>query len=393
MTSAPRATPTPPTTTLADGIRHRFPIFERRTYVNSCSHGALSDSVRAAYDGYLAGLEDQGAPWDTWVGEQERVRALVARLLGADSAEVAVTTSASAGLNAVASAFDFSGPRDTVVVTDAEFPTVGQIWHATERRGARVVHVPRAADRTLPIEHFEKVIDDRTAVVSVTDVCYQDGARTDLTPVIELAHERGARVVADVFQSAGTVPLDVGALGADFVVGGMQKYLLGAPGAAYLYASAERTADYVPVHTGWFAAEDIFAMKVDGYEPAPDARRFESGTPPVPCLYAASAGLELLLDVGIEATAAHLDQLTAQLRSGIAGIGGTVVTPPPPASAAMVAVAASDDHAYVAALAEERVVVSCRAGNVRISPHCYNTPGDIDTVLAALYKHRHLLRR
>lgn len=377
---------------VADRIRHRFSVFEHVTYLNSCSQGALSDSVRAAYADYLASLEYHGSRWDHWVEKQESVRGLVAQLLGATPAEMAVTASASAGVNAVASAFDASSSRNTVVVTDAEFPTIGQIWHANERRGFNVVHVPRAVDRTLPLEHFDKVIDDTTALVAVTDVCYQDGARTDLAPLIELAHSRGAYVLVDVFQAAGALPIDVATLGADFVVGGMLKYLLGSPGTAYLYARADRTEGVVPVDTGWFAANDIFAMKVDGYEPAGDARRFEAGTPGVPSLYAAEAGLRLMLEIGVDATAEHVADLTAQLRAGVAEMGGTVVTPPPPRSGPMVAVAATDDDAYVAALGAEGVVVSNRAGNVRISPHCYNTAADIDTILTALRKHRHFLR-
>ncbi|MFW6205220.1 MAG: aminotransferase class V-fold PLP-dependent enzyme [Actinomycetota bacterium] len=375
-------------------LRHRFPVFDRLTYLNSCSQGALADTVRSAYDDYLRSLEEHGSHWDHWVGRLERVRTLLAALLNVTPSEVAVTASASAGVSALASAFDFERGRSTVVTTDAEFPTIGQIWHAQRRRGARVVHVPTAADHTLPLAGFERAIDDDTAIVSVTHISYTTGARTDLGPLIDLAHSRGAYVLVDAYQSVGSVPIDAAALDADFVVGGTLKYLLGTPGVGFLVARSGRTDDLVPTSTGWFAASDIFAMRVHGYEPATEARRFEAGTPAVPSLYAAEAGLELMLDCGVAETAGHVNGLVAQLRAGIGELEGTVVTPDGDGRhGALVAVAATDEQAYVDALHREGVVVSSRAGNVRVSPHCYNTSADIDAALAAFAKHRHLLRR
>ena len=153
------------TDTLPARCRHRFPIFERLTYINSCSQGALSDAVRAAYDDYLAGWDERGAPWDYWVERSEAARAALAGLVGGAPDDVAVTTSLSAGVSALASGIDFSA-RPKVVISDFEFPTIGQIWHAQELRGARVVRVP-ADGPEIPVERFEEAIDEQTAVVSV----------------------------------------------------------------------------------------------------------------------------------------------------------------------------------------------------------------------------------
>ena len=377
--------------TLADDVRHRFPVFDHVTYLNSCSQGALSDAVRAAYEDYLDGLEREGSLWMHWVERLERVRVATATLLGAASAEVAVTTSASAGLSSLASAIDFTTGRNKVVTTNLEFPTAGQIWHAQERRGAEVVHVAADEDHIIPLDRFAAQIDDRTAIVSLTHVCYRNGARTDIESVAALAHERGALVLLDAYQSVGAVPLDVASLDVDFVIGGMLKYLLASPGVGFLYAREDAAAGLVPTSTGWFAARDVFAMSIDAYDPAPDARRFEAGTPPVPSLYAAAAGIELMLEIGVEATEAHVEGLTAQLRAGVADLGGRVVTPLD-RHGPMIAVASTDEHAHVAALEAERVVTSSRDGNVRISPHCYNNADDMDRVLAALHETRHLLR-
>jgi selenocysteine lyase/cysteine desulfurase len=379
------------TLTLPDDVRSRFPVLGNLVYLNSCSQGALSDAVRSAYDEYLGSMEREGSSWDHWIERQDRVRGLLADLLGAQPSEVAVTTSSSAGIAALASALDFSGERNRVVTTDLEFPTIGQIWHAQERRGAEVVHVGSDSDNTIPLDRFAEAIDDRTLIVSITQVCYRNGALLDLKPVVELAHSRGALVLVDTYQGVGAIPLDVRDLGADFVSGGCLKYLLGSPGVGFLYARADTTAALVPTSTGWFGARDIWAMNIHSYDPAADARRFESGTPPVPSLYAAAAGIELMLEIGVERTRSHVEGLLARLRSGVEEIGGIVVTPER-LHGPMLAVATTDEHACVAALEKDGVVVSSRDGNVRISPHCYNDTTDIDAVLAALHTHRHLLR-
>lgn len=377
---------------LAEDIRHRFPVFEHRTYLNSCSQGALSDAVRAAYDSYLGTLEEQGSLWEEWVDRAERLRRAYARLLHTEPDAMAVTASASAGVASVASALDF-GERDTIVTTDLEFPTIGQIWHAQERRGARVVHVPAIPDNTLPLDRLAEAMDERTALVSVTHVCYRNGSLSDIAAIAALAHENGALLMLDAYQAAGAVPIDVGVLGVDFVVGGALKYLLASPGVGYLYANPATTGHLVPTSTGWFADEDIHAMRIDAYRPADTARRFESGTPPIPSVYAATAGVELMLQIGVEATAAHVRGLNDRLIAGIDDLGGVIATPRDPARRGpLIAIASTDAEQLVARLADDRVVTSSRAGNLRVSPHCYNTDDDVDRLLAALREHRNLLR-
>lgn len=374
-----------------DSIRARFRVFDNVVYLNSCSQGALSDTVKNAYTEYLAGLEREGSLWGHWVDRLERVRVAIATLLNATPAEVAVTTSTSAGVSALASAIDFTAGRNKVVTTDLEFPTIGQIWHAQESRGATVVHVPAEADNTISLEKLAREIDEQTAIVAVTQICYRNGARNELKPIIELAHSKGALVLVDVYQAIGAIPMDAAELDADFIVGGCLKYLLGSPGVGFLYARAGRTDHLRPTTVGWFGARDIFAMNIHSYDPALDARRFESGTPAVPSLYAAAAGVELMLEIGVERTQAHVEGLLTRLREGISGIGGKIATPER-LHGPMLAVQTVDEHAYVEALEKDGVIVSSRDGNVRISPHCYNDESDIDAVIAALDKHRNLLR-
>src|SRR2546430_417829 len=200
---------------LADSCRHRFPIFEQRVYINSCSQGALSDAVRASYDKYLADWDEHGAPWEYWVERGETARAAFAGLVSASPDEIAVTTSLSAGVSALASGLRFAR-RSKVVLTDWEFPTIGQIWHAQEARGARVTHVQAAADGTIPLEHFDRAIDDDTLLVAITHVCYRNGAMVDVPAVVALADEPRAPRPVGPFPSVGPPPGDGPQLGARF---------------------------------------------------------------------------------------------------------------------------------------------------------------------------------
>ena len=368
---------------LPDRIRHRFPIFERLVYVNSCSQGALSDAVRESYEQYLRDWEEQGAPWEYWVEREDTARAAFARLVGAEPDEIAVTTSLSAGVSALASGLRYAR-RSKIVTTELEFPTVGQIWHAQESRGARVVHVP--------LDGFERAIDDDTAVVSITHVSYRTGEMIDVQEVVRLAHERGALVLLDAYQSAGSVPLDAKELGVDFLAAGTVKYLLGSAGLAFFYCRRELFERAWPTATGWFADQDIFAMDIHDYSPAASARRFQAGTPPIPSIYAGIAGIELIESIGIEETREHVLHLNAHLVAGIDELGGTVVTPRErDRHGALICVKSTDVDELVAALGRWGIVTSERDGNVRISPHAYNSIEDIDLVLEALAANRELL--
>jgi selenocysteine lyase/cysteine desulfurase len=373
-----------------NGCRSRFPIFERLTYVNSCSQGALSDSVRAAYDDYLTGWDERGAPWEYWVERAETARATFARFVGGEPDDVAVTTSLSAGVSPLASAIDFTA-RPKIVISDFEFPTIGQIWHAQELRGAEVVHVP-ADGAEIPVERFAEMIDEQTAVVSIAAVCYRNGSRLAVEEIAKIARERGALVVLDAYQAIGTYPLDVTELGVDVLAAGVLKYLLGSAGLGFMWTRPGLSERLVPTQTGWFADRNIFEMDITDYSPSPTARRFQSGTPPVPAIYAGIAGLELMEEIGVADTRAHVTALNERLIGGVDELGGVVVTPrDPELRGALVCIRSTDAPQLVAALGEAGIVTSERDGNLRISPHAYNTEEDIDEVLAALARCRDLL--
>jgi len=371
-------------------IRAQFPVFANKTYINSCSYGALSLRVQAAFQEYLEVRAQEGSRWDLWVGKLEELRALLARLLGAAADDCAITSSVSEAVNSLASAFDFAGGRDTVVVTDFDFPTTSQIWLAQQRRGARVLRARADESGThIPLAEFDQLIDARTALVSVPWVCYRNGARLDPAPIIELAHARGARVLVDAYQALGTFPVDVQALGADFLTGGSLKYLLGTAGIGFLHVRESAAAELEPTSSGWFAQADIGAMDIHHHRPAPNARRFEAGTPNVPGLYGAAAGLELLLEIGVSAAEAQITRLTDALIAGVRERGWQLATPA--AHGALLGIRSSDAPQLVERLAAADIVVSDRDGNLRISPHVYNVPADIDRLFEQLDRNAELL--
>ena len=368
-----------------ESLRKEFPVLKRKTYLNSGSYCALANEVRAAFDAYMEDRLLVGANWDVWVTKNESVRSLVAKLLHAGPDEIAVTASVSAGLNALASAMHFSGPRKKVVVSDFEFPTNAQIWHAQEPRGAQVVHVPRAADGYIPLEMFEKAIDEQTQLVAITHVCFRNGAKLDIPGIVRLARAKGAKVLLDCYQSVGSLDIDVKALDVDFAAGGMLKYLLGTAGIGFLYVRDSYVQSLLPTNSGWFAQAAIQAMDITANRPAPTARRFEAGTPPVVNCYAAEAGLEMLLRVGTPAIEKRNFALTRRCMQRLQEIDWPSITPnQDERRGATVAVPSRDSAGLSAELMKRDIVTSYRDDNVRASFHFYNNEDDVESFIGEM---------
>lgn len=368
-----------------EALRKEFPVLQRKTYLNSGSYCALANEVREAFDAYMEDRLLVGANWDVWVMKNESVRNLTASLLGAAPDEIAVTASVSAGLNSLASALQFTGSRNKVVVSDFEFPTNAQIWHAQEPRGARVVHVPRGADGYIPAEAFEKLIDEQTQLVAITHVCFRNGAKLDIPGIVRLARAKGAKVLLDCYQSVGSLDIDLKALDVDFAVGGMLKYLLGTAGIGFLYVKAACVQTLVPTNSGWFAQANIAAMDITANRPAPSARRFEAGTPPVVNCYAAEAGLKMLLKIGAADIEKRNYALTRRCMDRLEEIGWPSITPrQDERRGATVAVPSRDAARLAAELMKQDIVTSHRDDNVRASFHFYNNEDDVESFVASM---------
>jgi selenocysteine lyase/cysteine desulfurase len=374
-------------------FRARFPIFSRRVYVNSCSQGALSTDVEAGIADYIRSWHEGGSPWELWVEKVEEVRTAFARAIGADRDEVAVMPSASAGINAVASALEFTGPRRAVAMGEFEFPTMAQVWLAQQKRGATIRWARPDGDR-LEASAYDKVIDEQTLIVPATHVCFRNGHRTDIAAVTRLAHERGAYLFLDDYQRTGSAPIDVHALGVDFMVTGCLKYLLSASGIAFLYVRRDLIERFEPTITGWFGRANPFAFRIDELDWARSASRFESGTPPVPSAYPTLSALMLLEQIGSATVERQVAMLVERYRSAAAVRGFVVRTPAEPSRRGpLVVVQSVDAPALVARLASRGIIASCRGNGLRISFHAYNDESDVDAVVAALEEEANLLER
>ncbi|HEY5030074.1 MAG TPA: aminotransferase class V-fold PLP-dependent enzyme [Candidatus Angelobacter sp.] len=369
-------------------VRSRFRIFQRKIYLNSCSQGALSDAVQSGIEDYIASWHAQGSPWEVWVDQYEAARTAFAQFINASPDEVAIVTSASAGINSIASALNFR-ERKKVVMGEFEFPTMGHIWLAQRARGADVQFVA-AEGNCIPAANYEKMVDRNTLIVPLTHVCFKNGFRSQVSAITQIAHRAGALVMLDDYQDCGTRPVDVKAMDLDFYVTGTLKYLLGPPGMAFMYVRKELISSLVPTITGWFAQKNPFAFDPQTIDLSPTARRFESGSPSVPNAYAAVPGFQLLREIGMENVAGHIKKLTQSLLTCALDLGIRTKTPAHSAGP-LVVLQSKDSDLLVKMLAESDIVASNRHDGLRIAFHVYNTMDDVKAVVDVLKKNIDLL--
>jgi len=371
-------------------VRSHFPILREKTYLYSCSQGAVSDAAEAGMKQYAESWRTSAAPWDEWVGACEALRAEFARFINAEPDEVAITTSASAGINPIANAFDFN-QRHKVVMGEYEFPTMGQIWLAQKPRGAEIQFLD-GIDNEVPVESYARAIDQRTAIVPLTQVSFINGSRADVAAITKLAHDRGALLFLDGFQDCGTRPIDVKALDVDFYVTGTLKYLLGPPGVAFLYVKKALIESLNPPITSWMAQRNMFAFNTKLLDPAPNARRFEGGSPPVPNVYMARPALSFLVNIGLENVSWQVERLTRAFLDGVHRLELETKTPASSAGP-LVVLRAKDIQTILGRLTERGVVISVRGDGARFSFHVYNTFDDVEVALAVLKDSLDLMAR
>ncbi len=369
-------------------FRKRFPVLTDKIYLNSCSQGALSQDVEQGMHEYLSSWHKHGSPWDLWVEQYESARRLFAEIIGADPGEVALVASASAGVNALVSALSFK-ERNKVVIGEFDFPTMGHIWLAQRPRGADVTFVEAEKNR-IRVEAYDALIDRNTLIVPLTHVCFMNGFRSPVAEITRIAHDRGALLLLDDYQDSGTRPINVKTMQVDVYVTGTLKYLLGPPGLAFMYVRESLAESLVPTVTGWFGQRNPFAFDVRLLDPAPGARRFESGTPPIPTIYGAIAGVKLLQQFGLQNVADQVRTLTTALISGASDLGIQIKTPLDSVGP-LVVLQSKDAEGLVRIFARDGVICSSRHDGLRISFHAYNTMDDVKVVLRLLQQNLEML--
>jgi kynureninase len=290
----------------------------------------------------------------------------------------------------ILSCFDFAGGRNRIVYEGLNFPSVMYVYEAHRGLGAEVVTVPSDDGITVPLERYLAAIDERTLLVPLSHVIFKSGYIQDVPAIVRRAHEVGALVVADLYQSAGTVPVDVAAWDVDFATGGSVKWLCGGPGAGYLYVAPRLRPRLRPRLTGWMAHRAPFAFETGAIEYADDASRFLHGTPAVPALYAAQAGYDIVSTAGVEAIRAKSMRQVQLLVERARERGFRPHAPDRPEErGGMVILDVPHGQAVTRELLRREVIVDFRPGaGIRFSPHFYTTD---DEIVRALDEARRIL--
>jgi kynureninase len=361
--------------------RSEFPILENTTYLVNHSLGAMPRKTTE----YLAQYAEMWATrgirsWaDGWWDEPITAGDRVAKIIGAPAGSVVMHQNVSVIQGLIASALEFTPERNRVVYTAMNFPTVMYVWEAQRRHGAQIVEVPSRDGVGVATEDLLAAIDERTLIVPISHVLYQTAYQQDLAAVIARAHEVGAIVVGDCYQSTGTVPVDVTALGIDMVCGGSVKWLCGGPGAAYLYVRPDLRDTLEPALTGWAAHAAPFAFETGEQRYAPDARRLLHGSPAVPALFAARAGHEMIAEIGVDRIREKSVRQTTAFMEAAAERGYTSKSPSDPdRRGGTVTVEVDHAPAVVATLAERGILLDCRPDvGLRLSPHFYTTDEEL----------------
>jgi selenocysteine lyase/cysteine desulfurase len=358
--------------------RAEFPIFEKQIYLNSCSLGALSRRSRAKVAEFLDSWDSRGASawYDVWWESLAELRRGYASVIGAGPREIALHASVSAATAVLASAIDYRS-RPRVVTSALDFPTVAYQWLAKQPAGVEVTVVESPDGVSIPLDVWERAIDDRTALVATSHVFFTTGAIQDIGAVATLAHRHGALCFIDAYQSVGQIPFDVKATGVDFLTAGGLKWLLGGPGIVFLYAKEEVGLRLVPGVTGWFAHQRQFAFDPRSIEWQEDARRFELGTPALAAVYAQLGGLEMICEIGVPRIRTVVSDLTEDLveRSLAAGFRPRMAARREDRSS-IIMLPSADPAADVRRLSDGGVIADARPGHVRLSPFFYNTKDD-----------------
>jgi kynureninase len=370
--------------------RREFPILERCTYLVSNSLGAMP---RAVADGLAAYADDWAQlgvrAWGSkgWWEMPLRVGDEIAPLIGAGTGEVVMVPNVTMAQAGVLSALDYTAPRNRIVMTALDFPSVSYVYQSLATRlGAELVVVPASADGLgVDTQQLLDAIDSRTRLVAISHVLFRSAFIVDVAAVCRKAHEVGALVSLDSFHAVGVIPVDVRAIGCDFLTGGVLKWLCGGPGGCFLYVAADVKSKYQPALTGWQAHARPFAFEPE-MEFANDAFRWLGGTPVIPALYAAREGPKILRKAGIEAVREKSVRQTTRLIA-LAEARGYTVNAPREAARRGGTVAIDVPHAYEVSqfLIDRKILVDFRpSAGIRIAPHFYTSDEEVDRAVESI---------
>ena len=360
--------------------RKEFPILEQTTYLVSHSLGAMPRAAAGALQEFAEIWATRGVrAWEEgWWEMPVTLGNLIGSIIGAGPGEVVMQQNVSICQWIVASCFDWNGPRNKLVTEDLNFPSNEYIYYGLARQGARVCRTP--------VETLLDAIDEQTQLVSVSHVSFRSSFVQDLAAITRRAHEVGAHVIADIYQSAGVLPVDVRALGVDFATGGSVKWLCGGPGAGYLYVRPDLRTALQPAATGWMAHRRPFEFEPGPIEFTDDAFRFLNGTPGIPALYSARSGYEIINRIGVDAIREKSLRQTGRLVE-LADEAGFAVRSSRDARTrgGVVVLDIPDGKEVTSELLRSNILVDYRPNaGIRIAPHFYTSDEEIDRVIVGI---------
>ncbi|CAN5431401.1 kynureninase [soil metagenome] len=368
--------------------RSEFPIVDTCTYLVSHSLGAMPRRAVTYLQQFADEWSSRGVrAWqEGWWDIGRTTGDLLAPILGVPAGTISMHQNVTVAMAIIASCYRFDGPRRKIVLTDLEFPSNIYLFEGFRRYGAEIVRVKSDDAMRTNLERLLDAIDERTALVPLSYVLFRSAYIQKVDAVIEKAHRVGARVILDLYQAAGTVPLSVEASGADFAVGGSVKWLCGGPGAGYLYVRPDLAKGVEPGFVGWAAHAQPFQFVAEAIEYADAPERFQSGTPNVPSLYSARAGYEIVAEVGVQAIREKSLRLTRRMIDLAREAGWRVNTPDrDDERGGAVIVDVPDAEAAAAELIRHEVIVDYRPGaGIRMAPHFYNTVEEIEQAMETL---------
>ena len=308
--------------------RSEFPTLSSSVHLISHSLGAMPRSARQWAMRFLDEWEGESIEaWETWLPFVRELGDTIAEVVGAPKGSIAIHQNVSTIQSMIASCFEFEAPRNRVVYSELNFSTVHYVWERQRQRGAEIVMV-RARDSVHPpMEELLSAIDERTLIVPISHVLFRSSAIKDVPAIVKRAHEVGALVMLDCYQSAGVLPVKLAEWEVDIACGGSVKWACGGPGAAWVYVAPSVLPRLKPMQTGWFGHKRPFAFEMDSIDYADDVFRVMGGTPPIPALYTARAGWEIIRKIGVEAIRKKSLRQTALLRNLVEERGFRVNTP------------------------------------------------------------------
>lgn len=371
--------------------RREFPILEQTTYLISHSLGAMPRGTFERLQNYAEMWATRGVrAWaEGWWDMPLTVGDQVGRIIGADAGTVVMHQNVSVCMSVILSCFDTTPDtrRNKVVYSELEFPSVMYAYEAHARDGRfRIVKVKSDDGITVPLERLLAAIDEETLLVPLSHVLFKSASLQDARAITERAHEVGALVVLDTYQSAGTVPFSVRELDVDFATGGSVKWLCGGPGAGYLYVAPRLQSKLEPKVTGWMAHASPFAFEDAPIAYAEGAARFLHGSPAVPALYAAESGYKIINEVGVASIRAKSVRQTQRLIE-LAEEAGFRVTSPrdPERRGGTITIAVEHAPAVTRELIRREIIVDYRPGaGVRVSPHFYTKDEELERVISEM---------